>query len=151
MLHKMSVDQWHDVINTNLNSAFYMTKAVMGSMRDNQFGRIINISSINAQSGQLGQTNYSAAKAGMMGFTKALAREGAAKNITANVIAPGYIKTDMTDAVPEKVMEHLIQQIPMRRLGTPEEIARAVLFLVSDDAGFITGETLAVNGGHHME
>ncbi len=151
MLHKMSVEQWNDVINTNLNSAFYMTKAVMLPMREHKFGRIVNISSINAQAGQLGQTNYSAAKAGLIGFTKALAREGAVKNITANIVAPGYIKTDMTDAVPAKVMEQLINEIPMRRLGEPEEIARAILFLVSDDAGFITGETVAVNGGHNME
>ena len=128
-----------------------MSKAVIGPMRDNKFGRIVNISSINAQAGQLGQTNYSAAKAGLMGFTKALAREGAPKNITANVVAPGYIKTDMTDAVPVKVMEQIVEQIPVRRLGEPEEIARAVLFLVADDAGFITGETVAVNGGHYME
>lgn len=151
MLHKMSVDQWDQVINTNLNSAFYMSKAVIGAMRDHKFGRIVNISSINAQAGQLGQTNYSAAKAGLIGFTKALAREGAHKNITANVVAPGYIKTDMTDAVPAKVMDQIIEQIPVKRLGEAEEIARAVLFLVADDAGFITGETVAVNGGHYME
>lgn len=151
MLHRMKVDQWDDVINTNLNSAFYMTKAVIEKMRDNKFGRIVNISSINAQAGQMGQTNYSAAKAGLMGFTKALAREGASKNITANVVAPGYIKTDMTDAVPAKVMDQIIEQIPVKRLGEATEIARAVLFLVADEAGFITGETVAVNGGHNME
>ncbi len=151
MLHRMKVDQWDDVINTNLNSAFYMTKAVIEKMRDNKFGRIVNISSINAQAGQMGQTNYSAAKAGLMGFTKALAREGASKNITANVVAPGYIKTDMTDAVPAKVMDQIIEQIPVKRLGEASEIARAVLFLVADEAGFITGETVAVNGGHNME
>lgn len=151
MLHKMSLEEWQAVINTNLNSAFYMSKAVVPAMRDNGFGRVVSISSINAQSGQMGQTNYSAAKAGLIGFTKALAREGAFKGITANIVAPGYIKTDMTDAVPEKVMESIVKQIPVGRLGHPEEIARAVLFLVADEAGFITGETVAVNGGHYME
>lgn len=151
MLHKMDYEAWSSVIKTNLDSCFNMSQAVMTEMRGNGFGRIVNISSINAQAGQFGQTNYSAAKAGILGFTKALAREGAAKNITVNAIAPGYIKTDMTDAVPSAVLENIISQIPVRRLGKPEEIARTVLFLADDNAGFITGETLSVNGGHHME
>lgn len=151
MLHKMSAEYWDEVINTNLNSCFHMCKAVITPMRDKSFGRIINIASINAQMGQMGQTNYSAAKAGLIGFTKALARESAFKGITVNTVAPGYIRTDMTDAVPEDVMKKIVTQIPVGRLGEPEEIARAVLFLVADDAGFITGETLSVNGGHHME
>ena len=120
-------------------------------MREKGYGRIVNISSINALAGQFGQTNYSAAKAGIIGFSKALARESAAKGITVNVVAPGYIKTDMTDAVPVNVMDTIISQIPVRRLGKVNEIARAVEFLVDDDAGFITGETLSVNGGQHME
>jgi acetoacetyl-CoA reductase len=151
VLHKMAEDSWRSVISTNLDSCFNMCQAVMAPMRDNGFGRIINISSINALAGQVGQTNYSAAKAGILGFTKALAREGAAKDVTVNAIAPGYIKTDMTDAVPTDVMEAIVSQIPVRRLGNPEEIARTVLFLAHDDAGFITGETISVNGGHHME
>ncbi len=151
MLHKMPEESWHSVISTNLDSCFNTCREVVTTMRDNGFGRIINISSINAQAGQVGQTNYSAAKAGILGFTKALARENAAKGITVNAIAPGYIKSDMTDAVPTSVMEAIIAQIPVRRLGFPEEIARAVVFLVADDAGFITGETLSINGGHHMD
>lgn len=151
MLHKMPEETWHEVLKTNLDSCFNMCRSVMEEMRENQFGRIVNISSINAQAGQMGQTNYSAAKAGMLGFTKSLAREGAKKGITVNAIAPGYIKTDMTDAVPSSVMNAIIAQIPIGRLGHPEEIARTVLFLVHDDAGFITGETISVNGGHHME
>lgn len=151
MMHKMDLDAWRKVIQVNLDSCFYMSRAVLNNMREKNFGRIINISSINAQAGQLGQANYSAAKAGVIGFTKALAREGAAKGITVNAVAPGYIKTDMTDAVPTGVMEAIISQIPVRRLGNPEEVARAVIFLASDDAGFITGETISVNGGHHME
>jgi acetoacetyl-CoA reductase len=151
MLHKMSFDVWNTVIKTNLDSCFNMCQAVITPMREHNFGRIVNISSINAQAGQLGQTNYSAAKAGILGFTKSLARENASKGVTVNAIAPGYIKTDMTDAVPTDVMEAIIAQIPVKRLGEPEEIARAVLFLVDDNAGFITGETISVNGGHHME
>ncbi len=151
MMHKMSPEDWSAVINTNLSSCFNMSKAVIGKMREAGHGRIINISSINAQEGQLGQTNYSAAKAGILGFTKALARETARKGITVNAIAPGYIKTDMTGKVPENVMQSIIDQIPVARLGEPEEIARCVLFLAADEAGFITGETLSVNGGHHME
>ncbi len=151
MLHKMPEENWHMVISTNLDSCYNTCHETIGAMRERGFGRIINISSINAQAGQVGQTNYSAAKAGILGFTKALARENASKNITVNAIAPGYIKTDMTDAVPTSVIEAIISQIPVKRLGNPEEIARVVVFLAADDAGFITGETISVNGGHHME
>ena len=148
MFHKMSPQQWHEVINTNLSGLFNMTHQVWTGMRDRSFGRIVNISSINGQKGQMGQVNYSAAKAGDLGFTKALAQEGAAKNITVNAICPGYIGTEMVLAVPEKVLnERIIPQIPVGRLGEPEEIARCVAFLVSDDAGFITGSTLSANGG----
>ena len=150
MLHKTSPECWQEVINTNLNSCFNMTSLVIGEMRQHNFGRIVNISSINALTGQVGQTNYSAAKAGIIGFTKALARESASKNITVNCIAPGYIATDMVKDVPDSVLDQIIAQIPVRRLGQPDEIARAVLFLVSKDAGFITGETLSINGGHNM-
>lgn len=151
MMHKLSAADWYKVIDTNLTSCFNMSKAVIDAMRAGGFGRIINISSINAQAGQMGQTNYSAAKAGLLGFTKALALESAFKGITVNAIAPGYIDTEMVAAVPENVLKSIIAKIPVGRLGKPEEIARAVLFLASDDAGFITGETLSVNGGHHME
>ncbi|NDF12087.1 MAG: acetoacetyl-CoA reductase [Proteobacteria bacterium] len=151
VLHKMSPDDWHRVIETNLTSCFNMTRAVITGMRDKSFGRIISISSINAQLGQFGQTNYSAAKAGILGFTKALSRETAAKGITVNAIAPGYIDTEMVHAVSQDVLDKIVAQIPVRRLGKPEEIARAVVFLAADDAGFITGETISVNGGHHME
>ena len=148
MFHKMTPQQWHEVINTNLTGLFNMTHQVWTGMRDRGFGRIVNISSINGQKGQMGQVNYSAAKAGDLGFTKALAQEGAAKNITVNAICPGYIGTEMVLAVPEKVLnERIIPQIPVGRLGEPEEIARCVTFLVSDDAGFITGSTLTANGG----
>lgn len=150
MLHKMSSEAWNEVINTNLNSCFNMCQAVLNTMREQNYGRIVNISSINALVGQLGQANYSAAKAGVIGFTKALARETATKNITVNAIAPGYIKTEMTDIIPEKILNTIIEQIPVKRLGNPEEIARAVLFLVDKEAGFITGETLSINGGHNM-
>ena len=148
MFHKMTPQQWHEVINTNLTGLFNMTHQVWTGMRDRSFGRIVNISSINGQKGQMGQANYSAAKAGDLGFTKALAQEGAAKNITVNAICPGYIGTEMVLAVPEKVLnERIIPQIPVGRLGEPEEIARCVTFLASDDAGFITGSTLTANGG----
>ncbi len=148
MFHKMTPQQWHEVINTNLTGLFNMTHHVWNGMRDRSFGRIVNISSINGQKGQMGQVNYSAAKAGDLGFTKALAQEGAVKNITVNAICPGYIGTEMVRAVPEKVLnEKIIPQIPVGRLGEPEEIARCVTFLVSDDAGFITGSTLTANGG----
>ena len=148
MFHKMTPDQWTEVIGTNLNGLFNMTHPVWSGMRDRHFGRIINISSINGQRGQMGQVNYSAAKAGDLGFTKALAQEGAAKNITVNAICPGYIGTEMVRAIPEKVLaEKIIPQIPVGRLGEPEEIARCVVFLASDDAGFITGSTISANGG----
>ncbi len=148
--HKMTLDQWNAVINTNLGSLFNMTRQVIEGMRARKFGRIINISSINGQKGQFGQVNYSAAKAGDMGFTKALALENAKGGITVNVIAPGYINTEMVQAVPKEVLEKsVIPQIPVNRLGEPEEIARAVLFLAADDAGFITGSTLTVNGGQY--
>lgn len=150
MLHKMSESDWSEVIRTNLTSCFNMCHAVINQMRQNSFGRIVSISSINGLAGQVGQTNYSAAKAGIIGFSKALARETAPKNITVNVIAPGYIATDMVSKVPESVLSKIIDQIPVRRLGEPKEIARAVSFLVADDAGFITGETISVNGGHNM-
>ena len=151
MFHKMTPEQWSQVINTNLSGLFNMTHPVWTGMRDRSFGRIINISSINGQKGQMGQVNYSAAKAGDLGFTKALAQEGAAKGITVNAICPGYIGTEMVRAVPEKVLnERIIPQIPVGRLGEPEEIARCVVFLASDDSGFITGATLTANGGQYM-
>lgn len=151
MLHKMTEEQWHKVIHTNLNSAFNVTRQVIEGMRERAYGRIVNISSINAQAGQMGQTNYSATKAGLLGFTKALARESARKNITVNAIAPGYIETEMTSKMPEKVLASIISHIPIGRMGKPEEIANAVLFLTGDHSGFITGETLSINGGHNME
>lgn len=150
-MHKMDAESWKAVIDTNLNSCFYMSRAVIESMRAKQFGRIINISSLNAQLGQFGQTNYSAAKAGILGFTKALARETAAKGITVNTVAPGYIETDMTKGVPEDVMKKIVAAIPIGRMGKPEEVARAVMFLAADEATFITGETLSINGGQYME
>ncbi|MCK0208306.1 acetoacetyl-CoA reductase [Starkeya koreensis] len=151
MLHKMSPDQWYAVINTNLNSVFNMCRNVIESMRERSFGRIVTISSINGQKGQLGQTNYSAAKAGEIGFTKALAQENANKGITVNAICPGYIGTEMVRAVPQEVLEkRILPQIPVGRLGEPEEIARCVAFLVADEAGFITGSTLTANGGQYL-
>jgi acetoacetyl-CoA reductase len=148
--HKMTLEQWNAVINTNLGSLFNVTRQVIEGMRARKFGRIINISSINGQKGQFGQVNYSAAKAGDIGFTKALALENAKAGITVNVIAPGYINTEMVQAVPKDVLEkNVIPQIPVNRLGEPEEIARAVVFLAADDAGFITGSTLTVNGGQY--
>ena len=151
MFHKMTPDQWSQVINTNLTGLYNMTHPVWTGMRDRSFGRVINISSINGQKGQMGQVNYSAAKAGDLGFTKALAQEGAAKGITVNAICPGYIATEMVMAVPEKVLnEKIIPQIPVGRLGQPEEIARCVVFLASDEAGFITGSTLSANGGQYF-
>jgi len=150
-LHKMDKENWDAVINTNLSSLFNTCRNVIDSMREQGFGRIINISSINGQKGQFGQTNYSAAKAGELGFTKALALETAAKGITVNAIAPGYIGTEMVMAVPEDVLNNvIIPQIPVGRLGQPEEIARCVSFLASDDAGFITGSTLTANGGQYL-
>lgn len=150
MFHKMTREQWDEVIGTNLSGVFNMTHPLWTGMRDRKFGRIITISSINGQKGQMGQANYSAAKAGDIGFTKALAQEGARAGITVNAICPGYIATDMVMAVPEKVRESIIAQIPVGRLGEAEEIARCVLFLASDDAGFITGSTLTANGGQYL-
>jgi acetoacetyl-CoA reductase len=149
--HKMTPEQWSAVINTNLNSLFNMCRPVIEGMRARKFGRIINISSINGQKGQFGQTNYSAAKAGDIGFTKALALEGARAGITVNSICPGYINTEMVQAVPKDVLEKsVLPLIPAGRLGEPEEIARCVVFLASDEAGFITGSTLTANGGQYM-
>jgi len=147
MFHRMTPDMWNEVIDTNLTGLFNMTHPIWSGMRERKFGRVINISSINGQKGQMGQANYSAAKAGDIGFTKALAQEGAKAGITVNAICPGYIGTDMVMAVPEKVREGIIAQIPVGRLGEPEEIARCVVFLASDDASFITGSTISANGG----
>jgi acetoacetyl-CoA reductase len=147
MFHRMTPEMWKEVIDTNLTGVFNMTHNVWNGMRDRKFGRVVTISSINGQKGQAGQANYSAAKAGDLGFTKALAQEGARAGITVNAICPGYIATDMVMAVPEKVREGIIAQIPAGRLGEPEEIARCVVFLASDDAGFITGSTISANGG----
>jgi len=149
-MHKMDFQQWNEVIQTNLSSCFNMCHAVIGGMRQRGFGRIVNIGSINGQAGQYGQVNYAAAKSGIHGFTKALAQEGAGKGITVNAIAPGYIATDMVKAVPEKVLDKIVERIPVGRLGEAHEIARGVVFLVADDAGFITGSTLSINGGQHM-
>jgi acetoacetyl-CoA reductase len=149
-MHRMRADQWNDVIRTNLDSCFNMARAVIEGMRGRGFGRIVNISSINGQAGQIGQTNYAAAKAGILGFTKALAQEGAARGVTVNAVAPGYVETEMVRAVPANVLEQIVARIPVGRLGKPEEIARAVLFLVADEAGFITGSTLSINGGQYM-
>jgi acetoacetyl-CoA reductase len=150
MLHKMTAEQWSAVIRTNLDSLFNMTRPVIEGMRNRGFGRIVNISSINGQKGQMGQTNYSAAKAAVIGFTKALAQEGAGKGITANVIAPGYIDTEMVQAVPPEVLAKIVGAIPVGRLGKAEEIARCVSFLASDDNGFITGSTITINGGQYI-
>ncbi|HVO91847.1 MAG TPA: beta-ketoacyl-ACP reductase [Terriglobales bacterium] len=151
MFHRMKPEQWTDVINTNLNSLFNMCRPAIEGMRERKFGRIINISSINGQKGQMGQTNYSAAKAGDLGFTKALAQESARLGITVNAICPGYTATEMVKAVPKDVLEkNVLPHIPLGRLGEPEEIARCVVFLASDDAGFITGSTLSANGGQLM-
>ncbi|BDW90316.1 MAG: beta-ketoacyl-ACP reductase [Thalassospira sp. Nap_22] len=149
-MHKMETEHWNAVIDTNLSSLFYMTKPVLEGMRARGFGRVVNISSINGQAGQLGQTNYSAAKAGVHGFTKALAQEVARKGITVNTIAPGYINTDMVAAVPEKVLEGIISKIPVGRLGEADEIAQAILYLCGPNSGFITGSCLSINGGQHM-
>jgi acetoacetyl-CoA reductase len=150
MLHKMTEEQWNDVIHVNLASIFNMTRNVIESMRERGYGRIVNISSINGQKGQMGQTNYSAAKAGMIGFTKALAQENAKKGITVNTIAPGYIDTEMVSAVPKQVLDQIISGIPVGRLGMADEIARCVAFLAAEDSGFITGATLSVNGGQYI-
>src|SRR4029453_3318840 len=147
VLHRMTFDQWNAVIATNLTSCFNMSRNVIDGMRERGFGRIVNIGSVNGQAGQYGQVNYAAAKSGIHGFTKALAQEGAAKGITVNAIAPGYIDTDMVRAVPAPVLEKIIAKVPVGRLGKASEIARGVLFLIADDAGFITGSTLSINGG----
>jgi acetoacetyl-CoA reductase len=149
-IHRMTFEQWNAVIQTNLASCFNMSRCVIDSMRERNFGRIVNIGSINGQAGQYGQVNYAAAKSGIHGFTKALAQEGAGKNITVNAIAPGYIDTEMVRAVPPNVLEKIVARIPVGRLGRADEIARGVLFLVADDGGFITGSTLSINGGQHM-
>jgi len=148
--HKMTREQWSDVINTNLNGVFNMTHPLWNGMRERKFGRVITISSINGQKGQFAQANYSASKAGDLGFTKALAQEGARAGITVNAICPGYIATDMVMAVPEKVREAIIAQIPVGRLGEAAEVARCVVFLASDEAGFITGSTITANGGQYL-
>jgi acetoacetyl-CoA reductase len=151
MFHRMSREQWDEVISTNLNGVFNMTHPVWSGMRERKFGRIIMISSVNGQKGQAGQANYSAAKAGDIGFAKALAQEGARAGITVNVICPGYIGTEMVRAIDAKILsERIIPQIPVGRLGEPEEIARCVVFLAGEEAGFITGATLSANGGQHM-
>lgn len=150
MLHKMDPAQWNDVIACDLTSCFNMCRAVIGPMRERSFGRIVNVSSINGQKGQMGQTNYSAAKAGMIGFTKALALESATKGITVNALAPGYVATDMVAAVSSEALRKIEAQIPVGRLGQPAEIARIVTFLVNDDASFITGATFTANGGQYM-
>jgi acetoacetyl-CoA reductase len=148
--HRMSAEQWHDVINTNLNSCFNMTRPVIDGMRDRKWGRIVQISSINGLKGQYGQANYAAAKAGMHGFTISLARENAKLGVTVNTVSPGYVATDMVMAVPEEVRAKIVADIPTGRLGKPEEIAYAVAFLVSEEAAWITGSNLDINGGHHM-
>jgi acetoacetyl-CoA reductase len=150
LLHKMTREQWDEVIHTNLNSVFNMSRLVIEGMRERCFGRIINISSINGQTGQAGQTNYSAAKAALIGFTKALAQESAAKGITVNAIAPGYIDTDMVRAVPAEVLAKIVGKIPLKRLGKPEEIAAMAVFLASNQAAFATGATFTVNGGQYL-
>ncbi|MDI1238239.1 MAG: acetoacetyl-CoA reductase [Polaromonas sp.] len=151
MLHKMSAQQWREVIDVNLGGCFNMCRAVIEGMRERRFGRLINLSSVNGLSGQAGQTNYAASKAGLIGFTKSLALESASRNITVNVIAPGYTDTAMVSAVRPEVMEQILKTVPVGRLATPAEIARAVVFLAADDAGFITGITLSVNGGKYLD
>ncbi|WP_411286762.1 beta-ketoacyl-ACP reductase [Phenylobacterium sp.] len=150
VFHRMTSEQWSEVIRVNMDSLFNMTRQVIDGMREREWGRIINISSINGQKGQIGQTNYSAAKAGMIGFTKALALENARKGVTVNAIAPGYIDTEMVQAVPEKVLESIISQIPVGRLGRGDEIADMVAFLAGEHAGYVTGSTLSLNGGQYM-
>ncbi|MDR1551793.1 MAG: beta-ketoacyl-ACP reductase [Holosporaceae bacterium] len=150
MFHKMTAEAWHVVISTNLNSIFNMCKMVVPAMRRKKYGRIVNISSVNGLRGQVGQTNYSAAKAGILGFTKALALESASKGITVNAVAPGYISTDMTDAIPSDIRESIRAGIPSGRFGTVDEVAAAVLYLIGDGAAFLTGTVLSVNGGQYM-
>ena len=149
-LIKMDQDMWQQVIDTDLGSCFNMAKSVFAGMRERKYGRIVNIGSINGQAGQYGQVNYAAAKSGIHGFTKALAQEGARYGITVNAIAPGYIDTDMVAAVPDTVLEKIVAKIPVGRLGKAHEIARGVLFLVCEEAGFVTGSTMSINGGQHM-
>ncbi len=149
-LHKMDFEQWNAVLQTNLSSCFNMCRCVIDGMRERGFGRIVNIGSVNGQAGQYGQVNYSAAKSGIHGFTKALAKEGARYGITANAIAPGYVDTDMVRAVPDEVLQKIIRTIPVGRLGRAEDIARGVLFLIDENASFITGSTIDINGGQHM-
>jgi len=149
-LHKMTEEQWRSVIDVDLGGCFNMCRAVIEGMRERRFGRIVNVSSVNGLSGQFGQTNYAAAKAGVIGFTKALALEGAARNITVNAMAPGYTDTGMVAAVPQEALNAVLAAVPAGRLGTPQEIARGVLFLVEDEAGFVTGATLSINGGKYM-
>ncbi len=150
VLHRMSPDDWNEVMRINLGGCFNMTKPTFPGMRDRGWGRIVNVGSINGQSGQYGQVNYAAAKSGIHGFTKALAQEGAKYGVTVNAVAPGYIDTDMVSAVPPAVLEKIIAKIPVGRLGQAEEIARGVVFLCSEEAGFVTGSTLSMNGGQHM-
>jgi acetoacetyl-CoA reductase len=149
-LHKMSFDDWNDVMRINLGGCFNMAKATFPGMRERGWGRIVNIGSINGQAGQYGQVNYAAAKSGIHGFTKALAQEGAKFGVTVNAIAPGYIDTDMVAAVPPAVLEKIVAKIPVGRLGMAEEIARGVAFLTSENGGFMTGSTMSINGGQHM-
>ncbi|MBM0169395.1 acetoacetyl-CoA reductase [Altererythrobacter sp. C41] len=149
-LHKMTFDDWNEVMRINLGGCFNMAKACFPGMRERGWGRIVNIGSINGQAGQYGQVNYAAAKSGIHGFTKALAQEGARSGVTVNAIAPGYIDTDMVAAVPEPVLEKIVAKIPVGRLGQADEIARGVAFLTSDEAGFVTGSTMSINGGQHM-
>jgi acetoacetyl-CoA reductase len=149
-MRKMGRGGWDEVLDTNLGGCFNMCKAVWDGMLERGFGRVVNIGSINGQAGQYGQVNYAAAKSGIHGFTKALAQEGASKGVTVNAIAPGYIDTDMVAAVPANVLEKIVAKIPVGRLGKAQEIARGVLFLVADDAGFVTGSTMSINGGQHM-
>jgi acetoacetyl-CoA reductase len=152
MIHRMTPDQWNDVVRTNLTSLFNLTRNVIEGMRQRKFGRVISVSSINGLAGQMGQTNYSAAKAGVIGFTKALAQEGARAGITANVVAPGYVDTEMVRAVPAEVLEkQIIPKIPVGRLGRATDIARCIVFLAADDAGYVTGATLNANGGQYMQ
>jgi len=150
MMHKLEHTNWHEVLNVNLNSCFNMCRAVINPMREQNYGRIVNISSINALTGAIGVTNYSAAKAGILGLTRALAKESASKGITVNAVAPGYVETELLANVPKHVMDEIINQIPVKRLGAPEEVARLVKFLVDPKSSFITGETISINGGHNM-